>query len=80
MGILLPSAVIAVLILINGLFVAAEFSIIGVRKSRMERLAEEGNQTADWVRQVLDDSRRTDRWIATAQLGIWGWACTPNRP
>lgn len=70
MGILLPSAVIAVLILINGLFVAAEFSIIGVRKSRMERLAEEGNQTADWVRQVLDDSRRTDRWIATAQLGI----------
>jgi CBS domain containing-hemolysin-like protein len=70
MGILLPSAVIAVLILINGLFVAAEFSVIGVRKSRMERLAEEGNQTADWVHQVLDDSRRTDRWIATAQLGI----------
>jgi CBS domain containing-hemolysin-like protein len=70
MDILLPSAVIAVLILINGLFVAAEFSIIGVRKSRMEHLAEEGDQTADWVRQVLDDSRKTDRWIATAQLGI----------
>ena len=70
MGILLPSAVIAVLILINGLYVAAEFSIIAVRKSQMEHLAEQGNQTASWVRQVLDDSRRTDRWIATAQLGI----------
>lgn len=70
MGVLLPFFVIGVLILLNGLFVAAEFSIIGVRKSRMERLAEEGNQTADWVRRVLDDNRRTDRWIATAQLGI----------
>ncbi len=70
MGFLLPFAVIAVLILLNGLFVAAEFSIIGVRKSRMEQLAEEGNQTARWVHRVLDDNRRTDRWIATAQLGI----------
>ncbi len=70
MGFLLPFMVIAVLILLNGLFVAAEFSIIGVRKSRMEHLAEEGNRTADWVRRVLDDSRKTDRWIATAQLGI----------
>jgi CBS domain containing-hemolysin-like protein len=70
MGFLLPFIVIALLILLNGLFVAAEFSIIGVRKSRMLQLAEEGNRTAAWVRRVLDDSRRTDRWIATAQLGI----------
>jgi len=73
MGFLLPFMVIAALILINGLYVAAEFSIIGVRKSRMEQLAEGGNRTADWVHRVLDDSRRTDRWIATiatAQLGI----------
>jgi CBS domain containing-hemolysin-like protein len=70
MGFLLPFFVIAVLILLNAFFVAAEFSIIGVRKSRMERLAEEGNQTADWVRRVLENSSRTDRWIATAQLGI----------
>ena len=70
MGFLVPFVVIAALILLNGLYVAAEFSIIGVRKSRMEQLAEQGNQTADWVHRVLDDRRRTDRWIATAQLGI----------
>jgi CBS domain containing-hemolysin-like protein len=70
MGFLLPFVIIAVLILLNGLFVAAEFSIIGVRKSRIEQLAETGNRTAGWVRRVLDDSTRTDRWIATAQLGI----------
>jgi CBS domain containing-hemolysin-like protein len=70
MGVLLPFLVITLLVLLNGLFVAAEFSIIGVRKSRMEQLAEAGNRTAAWVCQVLDDSRRTDRWIATAQLGI----------
>jgi CBS domain containing-hemolysin-like protein len=70
MELLFPFLVIVVLILLNGFFVAAEFSIIGVRRSRMEQLAEQGNQTAAWVRQVLADSRKTDRWIATAQLGI----------
>lgn len=70
MAILLPFIVIAVLILLNGVFVAAEFAIIGVRKSRMEQLAEDGNRTAGWVRGVLADNRRTDQWIATAQLGI----------
>jgi CBS domain containing-hemolysin-like protein len=67
---LFPFLVIVVLVLLNGFFVAAEFSIIGVRRSRMEQLAEDGNQTAAWVGRVLADSRKTDRWIATAQLGI----------
>lgn len=70
MALLLSWVVIAALIALNGFFVAAEFAIIGVRRSRMEQLAEEGNRTARWVRGVLVDSRRTDRWIATAQLGI----------
>jgi CBS domain containing-hemolysin-like protein len=70
MALLLPLTIIALLIVVNGLFVAAEFSIISARKSRMEQLAAVGNQTAGWVRGVMADSRRTDRWIATAQLGI----------
>ena len=70
MALFVPVVIISVLILLNGLFVAAEFAIIGVRKSRMEQLAEEGNQTAAWVRGVLNDSTKTDAWIATAPLGI----------
>ncbi|MGD9375505.1 MAG: hemolysin family protein, partial [Anaerolineae bacterium] len=59
-----------ILILINGIFVAAEFSIIGVRPSRIEQLTAEGNQAAGWVRSILTSGRRTDNYIATAQLGI----------
>jgi CBS domain containing-hemolysin-like protein len=70
MELLFPFLVIVVLILLNGFFVAAEFSIIGVRRSRMEQLAEDGDRTAAWVGRVLADSRKTDRWIATSQLGI----------
>lgn len=70
MAILLPFVIIAILILINGLFVAAEFSIIGVRPSRVQQLASQGNRPAQWVETVLDNRRKTDRYIATAQLGI----------
>jgi CBS domain containing-hemolysin-like protein len=70
MAILVPFIVIILLILINGLFVAAEFAIIGVRQSRMAQLAEEGNRTAALVRDILADDRKTNHWIATAQLGI----------
>jgi len=70
MSVLLPLAIIVLLILINGLFVAAEFSIIGVRPTRIEELAKGGNRAAAWVQRVVSDRRRTDRYIATAQLGI----------
>ncbi|MGC9336405.1 MAG: hemolysin family protein [Anaerolineae bacterium] len=70
MDVLFVSAIIGILILLNGLFVAAEFSVIGVRPSRVEQLAKAGNRAARWVQQVITDQRRTDRYIATAQLGI----------
>jgi CBS domain containing-hemolysin-like protein len=70
MAVLLPFVIIAFLILLNGLFVAAEFSIIGVRPSRIEQLAQEGNRAARWVRDILGHRQRTDRYVATAQLGI----------
>ena len=40
MALFVPVVIISVLILLNGLFVAAEFAIMGVRKSRMVQLAE----------------------------------------
>ncbi len=70
MATLLAFVVIILLVLINGLFVAAEFAIIGVRPSRIEQLAEEGNRAARWVHQIISDRNRTDAYIATAQLGI----------
>lgn len=66
----LSIVIIAILIIINGLFVAAEFSIIGVRPTRIEQLAAEGRGAATWVEGILTDRNKTDRYIATAQLGI----------
>lgn len=70
MEILLAFLLIAVLIFFNGVFVAAEFSVIGIRPSRVEQLAEEGNRIARRLRSVIRSPARIDRWIATAQLGI----------
>ncbi len=66
----LPTLIIIALILLNGLFVAAEFAILGVRPTRMAQLAEEGHATAASIRRILDDPVLQDRYIATAQIGI----------
>jgi CBS domain containing-hemolysin-like protein len=70
MVLIVPLIIIALLILVNGLFVAAEFSIIGARPARIEQLSKDGNRAARWVDQILQDRTHTDRYIATAQLGI----------
>lgn len=70
MSLLFPLLAILFLILINGMFVAAEFAIIGVRPSRLEQMASEGNVAARRVHAVLYDRTHVDRYIATAQLGI----------
>ena len=69
---LIPILIILVLIFLNGLFVAAEFAIVGVPRTKMEQLAAGGHVTARLVLRVLQDPRRQDRFIATAQLGITG--------
>jgi CBS domain containing-hemolysin-like protein len=66
----IPISIIIVLVLLNGLFVAAEFAIIGVRPTRMAQLAEQGNRVATNIQQTLESPVRLDRYIATAQLGI----------
>src|SRR5436190_23278280 len=55
------------LVLANGFFVAAEFSIVTVRKTRIDQLIAEGSRLARPVRRALD---RPDRFIAATQLGI----------
>ncbi len=67
---LVPTLVILVLVLLNGLFVAAEFAIIGVRPTQIEQLANEGHPVAKDILSILDSPEEQNKYIATAQLGI----------
>src|SRR3954469_12593466 len=55
------------LVFANGFFVAAEFSIVTVRKTRVDQLIAEGNTRAHAVRRAVTDP---DGYIAATQLGI----------
>ena len=67
---LLAWAIIALLILLTGLYVAAEFAAVSARRSRLRRMAEDGNALAARILPVLDDPKELDRYIAASQIGI----------
>ncbi|MDP9176173.1 MAG: hemolysin family protein [Gemmatimonadota bacterium] len=60
-------AVVLVLVLLNGFFVAAEFSLVAVRRSRIDEMAAAGDKRARTVQGALLE---LDRYIAGTQLGI----------
>jgi CBS domain containing-hemolysin-like protein len=63
-------AVIFVLILVNALYVAAEFAAVGVRRSRIRQLSEEGHWLAKSLLPVVDDAMQLDRYVGISQIGI----------
>jgi CBS domain containing-hemolysin-like protein len=65
-----PLLAIAFLILLNAIYVAAEFSIVSAPRLALERAAAAGRRRAKLVTAIMRDPRRQDRHIATAQVGI----------
>jgi CBS domain containing-hemolysin-like protein len=63
-------AVIALLILANALYVAAEFGAVGVRRSRIRRLAEDGRPLARRLLPFVEDPVQLDRYVGVSQVGI----------
>ena len=55
------------LVFANAFFVAAEFALVGARRTRIESLAEEGNTRARLARIAI---RNLDHYISGTQLGI----------
>lgn len=64
-GLMLLVAVL--LVVLNGLFVAAEFSFVKARRTKLELLAEEGNRRAS---SALFGLHHLDAYLSVCQLGI----------
>ena len=60
---------LAVLVLVaaNGFFVATEFALVGVRSSRIETLAAQGNRSAKRLMELLQN---LNAYLSACQLGI----------
>lgn len=77
---LLKLAAVFGLVLINGVFVAAEFALVSARQTRIEQLVAHGNRMARLVQKAMADP---NRFISAAQVGITmaslalGWIAEP---
>ncbi len=67
MTLFLELLAVAALILLNGFFVAAEYALVTVRRTRLQELVGEGNRRA---KQVLGLTAVPPRFIAAMQLGV----------
>jgi putative hemolysin len=71
---------VIVLVLLNGFFVASEFALVAIRKTRVEELVKKNNKTAKLVQDALGN---LDKYISSTQLGITiaslalGWVGEP---
>ena len=67
---LAATLVVLVLVGLNALYVAAEFSAVSVRRSRVRQMAEDGHFLAGQLIPFVADARKLDTYIAACQIGI----------
>src|SRR5215216_6556190 len=59
--------IIAVLMVLNGVFAMSEAAVIATRKARLQQEAEKGNRRARAALRLADDP---NRFLSTVQIGI----------
>jgi len=62
--------IVALLVLVNALYVASEFATVSARRTRIHQMAADGNRLARQLLPVVRDSQALDRYVATCQVGI----------
>jgi putative hemolysin len=67
---LTSAGIILLLIALTGFYVAAEFGAVGVRRSRLRRLCEDGDATASRLLPIVESPQRLNQYIAASQVGI----------
>lgn len=71
---------VVLLVFLNGFFVASEFALVAVRKTRIDELVKQGNKSAKLVQRAIE---HLDTYISATQLGITlaslalGWVGEP---
>jgi len=60
----------AILVLANAFYVSAEFGAVGVRRSRVQRLAEGGHRLARGLLPYIETPLGLSRYVAASQIGI----------
>ena len=79
-GVLGRVMAVLALVLLNGFFVAAEFALVGARRSKLQEMMDAGDRLSRLALKALD---HLDRYISATQLGITmaslalGWVGEP---
>jgi CBS domain containing-hemolysin-like protein len=66
-NVILGLASVVLLVLANAFFVAAEFALVGARRTRLEEMARSGDRKAQLAHRAVT---HLDRYISATQLGI----------
>lgn len=61
---------VALLILLTGFYVAAEFSTVNVQRTRINQMAEQNDLSSRLLLPILEDSRKFERYVTASQVGI----------